>query len=147
MHQVSDHDQGITLVEFGFDLEHLFIRVDAARPMSELLAGGLGLSVNFLKPAGLRVTVTLNGRTPEAHLLERTEGDPRPVACAGLQVGLGRVLELRVPFTCLGTTTHAPVAFILALQRGPQEIEHHPRHRAIEFDVPDPQFAAANWTA
>jgi alpha-amylase/alpha-mannosidase (GH57 family) len=43
MHQVAGRD-GITLVEFGFNLENLFVRVDSPRPMAELLGEGLVLT-------------------------------------------------------------------------------------------------------
>jgi hypothetical protein len=39
------------------------------------------------------------------------------------------------------------VAFIVALNRDGTEVEHHPHNRPIELDVPDKQFASANWTA
>ena len=42
MHQVGESSSRIVSVEFGFDLEHLFIRVDGGRPMRELLVGALG---------------------------------------------------------------------------------------------------------
>lgn len=148
MHQVAARDAGLTLVEFGFDLENLFVRVDGTRPLRELLAQGFEVSVNFLKPAGIRVVAGLRDGLPEATVLERGQGDRLlPVACLGLTVAVGRVLEVRIPFDCLGVRTETPVAFILALHQGVQEIEHHPHHRAIEFQVPGPRFASANWTA
>jgi hypothetical protein len=62
-------------------------------------------------------------------------------------VAVGRILELRLPFRCLDVTTDAAISFIVALNRGGTEIEHYPRHRPIEFDVPDAQFPSRNWTA
>jgi len=152
MHQVSTSTgpPGLTLIEFGFNLEHLFVRVDAARAMAEVLAQGLEVSLNFLKPAGVRVTVGLNAEwMPEATILERGATGERllPVSCLGLAVAAGRILELRIPFDCLRLGTGAAVAFLVVLHRGTQEIEHYPRHRAIEFTVPDRQFASVNWTA
>jgi hypothetical protein len=148
MHQVADQAAGLTLVEFGFDLENLFVRVDATRSMRELLAQDFEVSVNFLKPAGIRVVAGLRNGVPEATVLERGQGDRlMPVACLGLTLAVGRVLEVRIPFDCLSVRTEASIAFIVALHKGPQEVEHHPRHRAIEFRVPGRQFASANWTA
>ena len=148
MHQVADRVAGLTLVEFGFDQDNLFVRADGTRPLRELLAQGFEVSVNFLKPAGIRVVAGLRDGVPEASVLERGTGDRlMPVACLGLNLAVGRVLELRIPFGCLGVGTEGSVAFILALHHGAQEIEHHPHHRAIEFQVPGPRFASANWTA
>jgi hypothetical protein len=60
---------------------------------------------------------------------------------------VGRVLELRIPFRCLGLVTGEAVAFFVALNREGTEVEHHPRHRAIELEVPDQEFSLKNWTA
>src|ERR1051325_4821821 len=45
MHQVADRAPGLRVIEFGFDLENLFIRVEGTQPMRDLLAGSLALSV------------------------------------------------------------------------------------------------------
>jgi alpha-amylase/alpha-mannosidase (GH57 family) len=150
MHQISDSPTGLARIEFGFNLEHLFVRVDGHRPMSELLAQATEVSLNFLKPAGVRVSIRLNAdRTAEASVLERgATGEPLlPVSCLGLGAAVGHILEVRIPFDCLRLATGAAVAFIVGLRRNGQEVEQHPRHRAIELTVPDAQFAAANWTA
>jgi alpha-amylase/alpha-mannosidase (GH57 family) len=149
MHQVADREPGLTLIEFGFNLQHLFVRVDGTRPAGDLLAAGFEIALNFLKPSGLRVSIGLDGQRPRALLLARTSsgGDRVPVACPDVLVAAQRVLELRIPFSCLHAATDEPVAFILALHREGREVEHHPRHRAIELKVPGAQFAAANWTA
>jgi alpha-amylase/alpha-mannosidase (GH57 family) len=148
MHQVAERDTILALLEFGFDSAHLFLRVDATRPMRGVLLQGVELTVNFLKPAGLRVSVRDDAGTISARLEERTAGGtwaPRP--CLELRAAAGAVLELQVPFRCLDLRTHDPVGFIVALSRDGAETEHHPRHRAIEFDVPDEAFGARNWTA
>ena len=148
MHQVADRAPGITLVEFGFDLEHLYLRVDGTMPMRALLASGLDLSINFLKPAGVKVTVRSNQGAIDVRVLERAaSGEWTPGEPAGVAAAVGQILELQVPFRRLSLDARAPVAFIVALNRGAAETEHHPRHRPIEFTVPDREFAAVNWTA
>jgi alpha-amylase/alpha-mannosidase (GH57 family) len=147
MHQVADRAPGLTLIEFGFDLESLFVRIEGTRPMRELLGGDLSLSLNFLKPAGARLEIVRAAGGLEAALTERgPNGTPQPRICDGARMAIGRVLELQIPFRCLAVATHSPLAFIVALKRA-ADVEHYPRHRAIEFDVPDRNFAAVNWTA
>jgi alpha-amylase/alpha-mannosidase (GH57 family) len=148
MHQVSDREPGLSLIEFGFDLESLYVRLDAPQSMRSMLEGGLELSLNFLKPAGLKVTVHVEGKASKARVAERdatgrwvSREDP------GVLTNVGQVAEIRVPFGALGVSRPAPVAFIVALNRGGSEIEHYPRHRPIELEVPDREFAALNWTA
>ena len=62
MHQVSDRGPGIAVVEFGFDLENVYIRVDGPTAMREMLAAGYEVSLRFLV-VGLRVVF---GRHEEA---------------------------------------------------------------------------------
>jgi hypothetical protein len=148
MHQVSEQRAGINLVEFGFDLENLYLRVDGQRPMTELLGTGLTLAVRFLKPVGVRVVVEfLKGVTTARLHVRPAHGDWRETSCPGLAAGMHRVLELQVPFSALGATAGDPIAFFVVLTRDTTEIEHHPRHLPIEFEVPDRTFAARNWTA
>ena len=148
MHQVAEVASRIVLVEFGFDREHLFIRVDGARPMRELLVGALGLTVRFLKPAGLQIVLRRDGRFADVLILKRSpKGDWDAMDCAGLASAIGGVAEIRVPFTCLGVNAQGPVAFFVTLSEGTIEVEQHPRHEPIQFEVPDAGFGARNWTA
>jgi alpha-amylase/alpha-mannosidase (GH57 family) len=149
MHQVADRQDGIAMVEFGFDLEHLYVRLDATVPMRELLARGAELSLSFLKPGGIRVELTDDsGGLLKARVVERTpRGDWTPRAVDGVLVAADQVAELRIPFARLGVRTHDAVAFVVAMSREGVEVEHHPRHRAIELTVPDASFPALNWTA
>jgi hypothetical protein len=148
MHEVSERPVSITLIEFGFDLENLYVKVSGSGAVSALLSGDVNLSLNFLKPSGPRVTISRPDGAPQVRMIERT-GDGKAVAlnCPELEAAIGRLLELRLPFRCLGATTHTTVSFIVAVNRNGTEIEHHPRQRPIEFEVPDEQFPLRNWTA
>jgi hypothetical protein len=81
-------------------------------------------------------------------MTERPRGG-RDVArrCPDINVAAGRLLELQVPFQCLGVSKDATIAFIVAINRHGAEVEHHPRHRPIEVVVPDERFPSRNWTA
>jgi hypothetical protein len=116
--------------------------------MHSMLTRGLEVSLKFIKPAGLKATVRMDGNTADVRLFTR-DASGRSVAreAPAAQVAIRQVVELRLPFRDLGVRTHTPVAFIVALNRGEVELEHHPRHRPIEFEVPDREFAAVNWTA
>ena len=148
MHQVAER-AGVALIEFGFDLDRLFIRVDGTRRMKDVLGQQVEMSVNFLKPSGVRVLVRMdpNGK-PSVKLVERGKaGTWSGRDCTGIKGSICTVAELEIPFRCLHVRTHDPVAFIVALTRDGAEVERYPRHRPIELDVPDEHFAALNWTA
>jgi hypothetical protein len=148
MHEVSAHPTIISNVEFGFDPNNLYLKVAGPLPMREALGGDQQLSVNFLKPEGYRIVVTAEGGTIRAEVTERPRGG-RDVArrCPDINVAAGRLLELQVPFQCLGVSKDATIAFIVAINRHGAEVEHHPRHRPIEVVVPDERFPSRNWTA
>ena len=148
MHQVSDSSSRITAVEFGFSLEHLFIRVDGTRPMRELLVGTLGLTIRFLKPAAQQVILRRDGKLADVLLVRRSaKGDWDVIDCPGLTSVIGRVAEIRIPFAWLGVRPQDSGAFFVTLSEGTVEIEQQPRHEPIQFEVPDAAFWTRNWTA
>jgi len=150
MHQVSsDGAPGLRAIEFGFDLEHLYLRVLASRPMDVVLTGGLSLSINFLNPAGVRMLVhSTGGSDYELGIVARSAAHAAEVrGCPGSSVAIRKVAEVKLPFRCLGLGAGASVSMLVALNRGGAEVEHHPRNRPIEFAVPDREFTASHWTA
>jgi len=148
MHQVSDSSSRILSVEFGFSLERLFIRVDGSRPMRELLVGALGLTIRFLKPAGLQIVLRRDGKFADVLLVRRSaKGDWDATDCPGLASAIGRVAEIGVPFACLGVSSQDSVAFFVTLSEGTVEVEQQPRHEPIQFEAPDARFGTRNWTA
>ncbi|MBI2187434.1 MAG: hypothetical protein HYU37_10020 [Acidobacteria bacterium] len=149
MQQAGDRPPMVTLVEFGFDLRHLFVRIDGAMAIRDLLQSDIDIRIRFLQPAGLRVVVRPTGDGAEARLEERSSASPewRLRSCAGLAAAVGRILEARIPFACLGAAAHGRVAFLVSVTREGAELELHPRHGPIELDVPDARFPSRNWTA
>ena len=147
MHQVSDRGPSIASVEFGFDLENLYIRVDGASPMTEMLAAGYELSLRFLAPVGLRVGLERqDGEVVPTLYRNAPEGWSR-VEETRLHAAAGRVAEFQIPFAVLGATSGDRVAMFVTIVRDDTEIERQPHHDAIEFQVPDQRFESRTWTA
>ena len=86
-------------------------------------------------------------RTFQAQLERRHADTWHPVECVGLTAAVGDILEVQIPFACLGASPHERVAFLVAVTREGQEVEHHPRQGPIELEVPDGTFPARSWTA
>jgi alpha-amylase/alpha-mannosidase (GH57 family) len=148
MHQVAGSEIGISVIEYGFDLECLYLRITGTGLMSATIDRGLTFSVNFLSPPKVRAVVVPAASGHEVRLTtRRPSGSVEAVDCTGASAALHKVLELALPFRCLGVTPGTPVSFVVAVNRGPVEVEHQPRRRPIEFDVPDRTFPAVNWTA
>jgi hypothetical protein len=148
MHEVSSRANVVASVEFGFDPNNLYVKVTGSMPMREAISGDQHVTLNFLKPEGYRIIVTAEGGTVRASMTERPRGG-RDAArmCPDINVAAGRLLEVQVPFACLGVLKDATVAFIVAVNHRGAEVEHHPRHRPIELQVPDERFPSRNWTA
>jgi len=148
MQEVSAGAAAILNIEFGFDLDHLYVKVAGAQPLREMVSEDQHITVNFLRPEGCRVVVSRSNGAVRAQLVEKPRtGNGQGRNCPDMKVAAGRLLELQVPFQCLGVASRSTVAFIVALNRGGSEVEHHPRHQAIEVEVPDERFPARNWTA
>jgi alpha-amylase/alpha-mannosidase (GH57 family) len=148
MRQIPDNRGPVTIVEFGFDLERLFVRLDGARPMRSVLEPDVEVRIKFLKPAGLQVVVQHRASDVRVRFEERQPGGGwQPRECAGIAAAAGTILEAQIPFRCLKAEPQTRVAFFVAINRAGVEVEHHPRHGPIEFEVPDARFPARNWTA
>ena len=148
MHQVADRSAIVRGIEFGTDLRHLYILIDGTQPMRRLLESGIDVRVKFVKPGGIQVVLRPDRQALIARLEARQEDRVwRPRDCPGLAAAAEDILEVQVPFACLGVRTHDTVAFIVSVSHDGEEVEHHPRQGPIEIEVPDRQFAARNWTA
>jgi alpha-amylase/alpha-mannosidase (GH57 family) len=157
MHQATRREPLLTLVQFGFDHEHLHVRIDATRPMVDLLADGYELSLKFLQPDAVRFSVRqTQGRLTGLYWDRRVEIRPDQATRARwLERGPGRaavaagtVLEVSLPLADLAIATRATaIAFFVAVYTSGQEAERHPAHRPIDLVSPDALFEARHWRA
>jgi hypothetical protein len=143
--QKVDASRGrIALIEFGFNLDYLWLRIDANVPMRTFMAPSVQFRITFVSPTGIQVVV----RTGAVRLERRQPGAAwQPSPCEGLGAAVGQILEVRVPFKCLELPSGARVAFVVAADEGGMEIEHYPPQTPIEFELPDHNFHAQSWTA
>jgi alpha-amylase/alpha-mannosidase (GH57 family) len=147
MHRTGRTPALLRLIQFGFDGDRLLVRIDADRPLVDLLAGGREVSLKFLSPAGVRFSVRqMLGRLSGA-FWDRTNGEPpwieRGPGDASLAVG--SVLELALPLSQLQAAEGQALAFFVAVYSADTETERHPEHRPIEVKVPDALFEARQW--
>jgi alpha-amylase/alpha-mannosidase (GH57 family) len=148
MHQTDRQPTVVSRVHYGFDPEHLYVRVDSVAPAIDVLAGGRELSLTFVTPAGVRFSVRQAFGRLTGTLWDRQPERTRWVARGpgGAFVAAGTVFELSIPLADLGVAAGQAVGFFVALSddRG-AELERHPAHRPIELVVPDALFEARQW--
>ena len=128
---------------FGFDLEHLYLRLDFGVSARHTLEEGVRCCVNFTTPADRRLVlecgaVSLRGPSDGSWVAIDTA---TPVAAAE------EMLEASVSFADLGLEAGQPFAFSVSIQREGVEVERHPAHRPAESRVPEPAFETLNWKA
>jgi hypothetical protein len=135
-------------LKFGFDLQHLYLRLDLAGPALQRLGQGVRCSISFTTPADYRVMVTGTNRSPSAELQQKDgDGTWRPLAEVAPGIAAGDILEVAIPFASLALRPNAPFAFFVTVHNHGTEVERHPANRPIESIVPEPAFEELNWKA
>jgi alpha-amylase/alpha-mannosidase (GH57 family) len=153
MHRSDATDPVLARVHFGFDLSHLFVRLDASRSLADLLAEEHVFSVMFLQPVNRRLDVRSVGGSVVAALSAPDSGAPEPIAPGsdGARAAAGTVLELAVPLDVLGARPGDPIGFFVSVtspgRSGGQDAERYPAQRPIRLVVPGENFAGENWRA
>jgi alpha-amylase/alpha-mannosidase (GH57 family) len=131
---------------FGFDLRHLFVRVDFDSPSREALADFDAVRIGFAEPAGWEVRLTdLTAARPTAQLWH--EGAPLLPDARGpaVRVGLDRILEVAVPFDLLLVKPGQAVQFFVELRQGTQSRDRAPREGTVHLTCPSADFEQKMW--
>ena len=148
MHQIDRPPAEVSLVRFGFDRDHLYVRVDVTTRAIDLLAGGRELSLKFSTPVGVRFSVRHDLGRLSGLFWDRRAAEPGWVerGAGGATVAAGTILELAIPLADLGLAAGQAVGFVVAVydERG-AELERHPAHQPIELVVPDALFEGRHW--
>jgi alpha-amylase/alpha-mannosidase (GH57 family) len=150
MHRTDRKPSLLSLVQFGFDRERFYVRLDSARRMADLLADGYLFSLTFLEPPGVRFLVGQTGGRLTGSFWDRRGDNQHWVVrgVGGAKVAAGTVIEAALPLRALGVGAGAPLSFFLAVfDPDETEVERHPDNRALMLTVPDERFEARNWTA
>jgi alpha-amylase/alpha-mannosidase (GH57 family) len=150
MHQTDRRGSVLTLIRFGFDRAHLFVRLDGEDPVVDLLGAGYEFSLKFLRPEGMRFSVRQTAGRLRGSLWDRQVEAPHWVerGPGGTVVAAGTILEISVPLTDLGNPVSGNLSFILAVYDAANvEVERHPSHRPLEMAMPDDAYEARHWTA
>jgi hypothetical protein len=158
MHQIETAPSAVTELRFGFDADHLYIRIDTAQAARDVLDRGDGLAVTFLEPGGYRVTLGRptagpdDGATGNVAVQWWTRPSTAEPWMEGssdtLRASARTILELAVPLRLLKAEPAGRIAFIVTRNdAGGHEVERHPAVRPIELTVPDSWFDARHWSA
>jgi alpha-amylase/alpha-mannosidase (GH57 family) len=138
MHRADREPPLVTRLAFGFDARHLHLRIDACRPLAEILGEGREIMVTFLEPAAV-ITIRRDASGVRAAWRDaRTDDVP---------VAAGTILELSIPLAALDVPG-GRIAFTVGLRdHGGHETERHPPNHPIELAVAGAASHGSQWTA
>jgi len=125
-------------LSFGCDCEQLFVRVDATGPVADLLQAGIEIQIRFITPAGIRATACSDAAQLRVSLERQSDnGRWEAVRCHGLSGAVGSILEVAIPFACLGVAPRDTIAFVVSSHGGavPRPL---PAHDPPVIQVPEP---------
>ncbi len=130
--------QAFGVLHYGFDLEHLYLRLDPAE--SPARAAEVAAQVRVSLRAGGRLGWTDFPLVPDGAVRPGLGPDGE----AG-RVAFAEVVELAVPFALAGLVPGDRVGVAIHARRGDVEVERLPRLGHLVVTVPDRDFERLNW--
>jgi alpha-amylase/alpha-mannosidase (GH57 family) len=152
-HYVSGSERGtMTLVteglirdvHFGFDEKRLMLRLDTAKRVKDNLGDVDELRVRFLEPQGTEIRISgFRDNSVSAKLYRNERASSKTV----VDVAVGQILELSVPFADLKRKPEEPLHFFVEAFSEGQSVDRAPSEGAIQTVVPSPDFEMIMWQA
>jgi len=130
--------QAFAALHYGFDLSHLYLRLDPAESPQRTTE----------TCTAVRVLVLSNEREVRVEYPVVPDGVEQEGRLEGLAVGrsaFARLLEVAVPFAALGLSPNTRAAVAVRVLRGEVELERLPAQGWLTFDVPDEDFERIHW--
>ena len=130
--------QAFRALRYGFDLAHVYLRLDPAESSQRTAE----------LATALRVEVVSSQAHGAVDFEVAIDGVVRPGTRAGEPMGeaaFARVVELAMPFEKLGLVKGDRVALAVRVLRGDVELERLPRFGYVAFTVPDEDFERIHW--
>ncbi|HET8761443.1 MAG TPA: hypothetical protein VFN94_10255, partial [Nitrospiria bacterium] len=130
---------------FGFDLEHLYVRLDVSPGVIGSSRGTFTGRCHVVSPRPLGLTFPLSRHNGSCSLT-RGEGTDTIVVPSAARAVVERVVEVAVPFADLGLKEGERVEFFVEVWEGPVELGRYPHDRPCAFVVPGRDFESRMWS-
>ena len=129
---------------FGFDLEHLFLRLD---PATSLLSQKADLRIEYWLQTPVRsYRLEMSFASPDHYVLsERRDDGGWQEVSRSTRIAWHQVLELALPFKELQVEEGQILHMTLIVRRDGLETARYPRHQPVALSVPGPEFEATVW--
>ncbi|OGR88032.1 MAG: hypothetical protein A3A86_07225 [Elusimicrobia bacterium RIFCSPLOWO2_01_FULL_60_11] len=139
MHQT---DHLLAFIRYGFDLENLYLRLDARTVLKDLKLPDIKIKIDFIEPSGGEIQISW-----EDHAVKAVYMDPEGAVTALQKIASKKVVELAVPFDVLGKAVNEPVEFTVAVIQDGVQTERWPYQSSIRLARPDADFGSEIWNA
>lgn len=131
-------------VYFGFDRDHLFLRVDTENRAQQDLQAFDEMRVRFIEPYGTEI---LLGLTEPWQGVPTVKIDDKPPKPTGGRFAVGKVVELAVPWKDLDMKVGQKLHLSVELHHQGHPLERTPSEGTIDLAVPPPDFEMHMWQA
>jgi len=135
---------------YGFNLDHLFLRLDPATELTELPEDvEVLVELEAGEKRSFRVRFPYHfGAENLSYILYRLSPEHEEAAEVGRSgsVAARRILEMAIPFEWLGTAPEEEVRIHVELKRKGLLVERIPRSGFISIQMPNPNFERINWS-
>jgi hypothetical protein len=131
-------------ISFGFDLEHLFLRLD---PDTSLLSQKADLRIEcWLQTPAHSYRLEMSLASPDHYVVsERRDDGGWQEVSRSARIAWHQVLELALPFKELHVEEGQILQMTVIVRRDGLEIARYPRHQPAALSVPGPEFEATVW--
>ena len=131
-------------VYFGFNLDHLLVRVDCDRSAKLALRDYDALQIQFVEPKNYCLALTNPGQPTQEATWRLGQAGPT-AGQGGIRFGLDRIFETAIPFSQLEVQSGQFVQFYVELVQGKQSRDRAPREGAIVVQCPAADFEQVMW--
>ena len=129
-------------IYFGFNVDHLFVRMDTHAIASEDLGGVDEIAIHFLEPEGTEVRI---GPIKPGVIPCKIVRNRRAIAKSGAEAALDQILEVSIPFADLKVQAEETIQFRIDTYSGGQCIDRLPQEGVISTKAPSPDFELIMW--
>lgn len=129
--------QLLTHIYFGFDLDHIYMRMDFADSTEDMT-----VQIDIISPEPIRVQIPLTDRVLIIYSMKDNIADK---ISEMKSIAFENILELQIPFHIISATPLKRVRFSVSLKRRGLEVERHPANGLLSFIVPEQDFEKVMW--
>lgn len=144
------HAEGvISSIYYGFDLDNLFIRLDISKEVSEEAIKDIDVNIHIFNKHEFKIAFPLQfkeGEKKRYTIYKRGDDSEFSKLKTKEAIEIKNIVEMAIPFKDLGLETGETVSFVVELKKGKLELDRYPRHKYIQFKVPDERFEEIMWS-